>query len=357
MISMPTTVTVSDFSIDIHVMGSGYGEGIIVVIGKKRFFGADSCPSLINSTSEGASYVEQVIQSMGRNPLMFWTLTHFHYDHFAGLAWILRKFSKRIRALIVPENYTSKDIAESVRRHARSDSGSDAAYYVSGKEYEELISACSSSPIETVKCRASPHYRIVDVDVRTRAGLSRRLVVDVIGAAADDMTGVIARQIPKAFGSAAKHNRAAANFGSYILVISMGDFRGVLFGDAPASRTRALPWSRTLGRWGASFVKVAHHGATDGTTGPLLDRLIGRIGSKHGKIAIVTPFRMQGLPRAEVLQLLEKKGFEVKISGDHGTKGSLKRAIEQDFGADTILSVDSAISPEEAVIVSKFSCD
>ncbi len=353
MIPTQRTITVSDFSIDVHIMGPGYGEGIIVVIGKKIILGVDSCSSLINSTLGEDCYIEGIIRTIHDEPFIIWTLTHFHHDHLVGLAWILRRFAYNIKLVIIPDSYTSKDIAENVRRHARLDTKSDAMYFASGGEYEELIGACSISPINERICKASPHYRALDAEIRTRRGVTRRLAIDVIGASAGDLTALTAKQIQKAMSKVSRQDRAAANFGSYIVLLSVGDFRAALLGDALAKRTQELPWLETLGNGGASLVKVAHHGALDGTTPKLLQQLAGH----RERIAVVTPFRTQGLPRSDVLRLFQDSGFDVKISGRNDRdKRDIRQAIELEFGLDSPLTVESAVSPEQALVLSKFNC-
>jgi hypothetical protein len=130
----------------------------------------------------------------------------------------------------------------------------------------------------------------------------------------------------------------------------------VLFGDAPAKRTQALQWSATLGKCGVSFVKVAHHGAIDGTTAELLDQLILAVTPMPERTAVLTPFRAQGLPRSEVVQLLEEKGFHVRISGNRDRASGLTKTIEEEFGPDSSLIVEWAIAPQEAVVRAKFEC-
>jgi hypothetical protein len=355
LMKMPRTMTVSDFSLDFHVMGPGYGEAIVVVIGKKIIFGVDSCHSLINSGLDEKSYVENIVSSTVGDPYIIWTLTHFHHDHFVGLGWILRNFPDKIHLVVVPDNYTSKDIAESIRRHARLDAKSEAAYYSSGGEYDQLFSTLLQSDIAPVVCKASPRYAAMDLELRTRDGQSRRLTIDVIGASVDGLSAVIAKQIPKAMGEWSSLSRSFANFGSYIVLISLGRFKAVLLGDAPAKRTQVLPWNYALGEAGASFVKVAHHGAVDGTTEDLLRQLGGKAkSSRRPTIAVVTPFQTQRLPRAEVLHLLRSAGYEVKVTGSKRTKNAVKKAIAAELGFDGGLTIETASSPADEVVISRF---
>ena len=354
-ITKPSTMQVNDLSIDIHVLGPGYGEAVILVIGKRIVIGVNSCLSLINQDLDGFTYLDNLLRTALPNPFVVWTLTHFHHDHFEGLAWILRQHASQICLLVVPENYTTEDIASNIRRNARSDSGTVGMYHAASGEYERLMQVCSDARIRAIKVKAAPSYRAIDLDLRTRTGISRRLVVDVIGAPVDDLDSLIAIQTPKALDASRRKNRSTANLGSYIVAVRLGDFRAVLLGDAPAGGTQCLPWKNILKNCSVSFVKVAHHGATDGTSDYLVQLLTSGMEAEHPKVAVVTPFRKQGLPRRATLELFGKRGFEVRRSGSRGDS-IVGELIEQEFGIDGALHVESALSPKGEVALTSFRC-
>lgn len=92
--------------IEISVFGPGYGESIVIHVGKGNWFVVDCCMDKSTQTPKPILYLE----SLGVNPaekVKFIAATHWHDDHVAGLSKMLEICSSAV--FCCPVSLTSRE--------------------------------------------------------------------------------------------------------------------------------------------------------------------------------------------------------------------------------------------------------
>ena len=360
MIEIPASIDTSSLEVEVHVIGPGYGECVVIVIGKRIVIGIDSCFLAMKNTLTEPSYVERLLESVGSDAHVFWLLTHYHFDHFYGLASFLERCGERLRSLIVPLDYLPADLVHLLALDAEKESGSGDAYFQATSEYERLRNILAKGAVSNVESGRSGFGTWFKTDLRSlRDG--RRVAVcatlDCIRPSklASFLGGSMSEVAKNPMS--AKKNRKLGNEGSYVLHLGVGKFSGVFLGDAPAKRTKEVNWKDLLKGGGDLLLKVAHHGAKDGTSEDLL-LVLGSIKdgeSRKARKALIAPFAAHGLPRKTVIELLNGSGFDVRIAGGKRKKsGQKKREIETLTRTLVEGQVQSVQEAGEAFIVERF---
>jgi hypothetical protein len=290
-----------------------------LIIGHRVVLGVDCCHSASGPTSEGLSVVADLLRDL-RKPVLYWTLTHFHYDHFQGFGYLLDQLGGQITKVLVPNSYTSGDIADEVAIEAAAES-SDATSFIRAKnEFVSVKRALLARSLNGKVITVSGSHTLFDWNLTPESGRSARIRSFVWGP--DYRLGTRLR------GRAAKQrlaggtSRSAGNHSSYLVHLSCGRFQALLLGDAPCSRSQEF---KTKIPTSSSFLlKVAHHGAEDGTSAELLAGLNRKA---PNTFALLCPFKNQGLPRKETLELLEASGYQMIITEPAGRSSTLEQDL------------------------------
>jgi beta-lactamase superfamily II metal-dependent hydrolase len=148
-----------------------------------------------------------------------------------------------------------------------------------------------------------------------------------------------------------RKSRAAANLGSYVVNVEIGKFSGWFLGDATSRRTEQIVIDTARQSNPTNLcIKVAHHGANDGTSNRLLDAFSTPMYSQSLKHAMLTPFTKNALPRDEVLRMLKNTGFKTHISGRVRNEQHVREVISNECRAVTNEDIREASQTGDDVV-------
>ena len=356
------SVDIKDKSVEIHLVGPGFGEALLVIIGRTLAIGIDSCVSLTQQRGKDGkqSYIESCLGAFtGR---LYWILTHYHYDHFQSLSQVLLQFRDRLTQAAFPTDYTSDDIAfaamaeEAKYHNSRS---SELMNSTKGElsrakgEYGRIKSLISDRSFKRKIVRQFEKGEWISLKLKLPSGESIRLQVDLYGID----TSTYYRRFQKAFTTFlnnGKLSKDGANDGSYVAHIKAGQFEGLFLADAKSARVSKL-LKRMNGRKNRTSpidcIKVAHHGSREGTDKRLL-RLCtgGDAQSQKKRLALIAPYKQQRLPCDDVIRMLNDSGYEVRqpstvqVSVDRiatELRSAIRSRVTEAYGApEHILKID-----------------
>lgn len=360
MSTLPDVVRTDSLEVEVHLSGPGYGECTLIVIGGKVVLGIDCCLAMVHETLTKPSYLESVINGLGSDYHLFWLLTHYHFDHFHGLASVLERWGPNLQSLVVPSDHLPADFAHLIALDAEREQGTRAAYFHAKGEYERLRQVMSEGGANAVEASQSGRSVWFQTELEGKDGRRLRLRATLDSLTPSRLKRMLARAVSALINDpvTAHRKRELGNEGSYVLHLSAGDFDAVFLGDAPVTRTEAVDWESLVHPRGDLLLKVSHHGAEDGTSGKLLGALQRGTGTGGKREALIAPFVRHRLPRREVLRLLNDHGFRVSVSGRqrkrHGTK---RREIESLGRSLARVGVSSYQEADSAFIVLRFSLE
>lgn len=341
-------VKVDRNAISILVAGSGFGEGILVKVGRELLVGIDCCSHLTEpSKTEGVSPLEREVADLCPSGKIFWILTHFHYDHFNRLSSVLDLYGERVRRLLLPADYTSADVAYAAANDVRRDLDSSALFHLARDEYQRVRALLVEETLASRCVVAGGRIDFLREEISWNSSNGEFSIV-AHGPLPHDLTNMVGRAASR-LAEAGATDRSNANEGSYVLEIQCGDFSGVFLGDSPAIRTERLLENGASGKKRPSVLKVAHHGAEDGTSRELLRRLQGS-DSQLPAFALIAPFKKHGLPRQEVIDMLSTEGFVVKVSGSTSNSLEKRQSIAEEVEHVVALDIRELMQPQEGLI-------
>jgi beta-lactamase superfamily II metal-dependent hydrolase len=347
---------VNDNSIEIHLAGPGFGEGVLIIIGGTVIIGIDSCRSFVQRPDDRQSLLEQKLYGIKSPISLFWILTHFHSDHFQCFSSILNQFGDKLKSVVVPLDYTNADIAFNASAYeARVSLDEDAAYYLAKGEYRRIRELLDSEYLQHLYTSGSGKQVLVDTQLKTSEGQLLTLQVHVHGLQRQMLNHLLGKEIPLALeneDNGAK-SREAANKGSYIIHIIYGKFEGLFLGDAPCIRTAEVLSERKHYDAEIMLLKVAHHGSDDGTNKSLIESFCDTLSPVTARYAMIAPFKHNKLPREEVIELLKNHGFEVRISGAEDSEEA-RDNISKDFKPLTKVSLSEGTAAGGDIIMVRF---
>ena len=309
-------LNVKDNTIDFYLAGPGFGECILLVIGKKIMIGVDCCYGIQQPYKSSLSLLEDIFSEIEDEGRLYWILTHFHSDHFQSLYNVIQEFGENFDKIIIPHSYTTADIHYNLQNLSISKKLliSRAHESISSKQYKEVRKILESENIKRKTNRLSGTNILINEVLKTRTK-TFSLQVSIYGAFDSDMDRLASNEIKKLMHNTdrMKINRAVANRGSYIIHLKCGSFEALLLGDAPVDRALDILPDKAIHEPVKTFIlKVSHHGSKTGTNYELLKKLEP---NKEEKYAFLTPFDLNKLPDEEILELLEQHNYKITISG------------------------------------------
>jgi beta-lactamase superfamily II metal-dependent hydrolase len=285
--------------LEIHVLGAGIGESIILKLPGPKWGVVDCYSESLSDTAK--NHTLNFLRSRGARELEFLCLTHPHEDHYRGMSQLLQNLNvrqfwrfggmsgKQFRSLV---HYFTIDASRADARREIDNADEFYKIFRLVKEKgigEKLVGFRQQLFPEKLDIKA--HLQIWSL-APSGGQLSR--YEDQL-AKCFDSDGTIRDKIPYA-----RHNTV-----SIALLIQYGKTSVLLGGDVErrgwADAIKEVPSER----FSVSAVKVSHHGSDNGYTDNLWQLFAG--GGKP--IAVITPYRRFGLPKPEALDLI----------GDHST--------------------------------------
>ena len=94
----------------VHLGGTGYGEGILVIIGGTILLGIDCPKTFILDRDPEKTFLKELINQLEGDKRVYWLLTHYHLDHFLLLDAVLKNHGEQIDSFVHPANLTQADI-------------------------------------------------------------------------------------------------------------------------------------------------------------------------------------------------------------------------------------------------------
>ena len=335
--------------LEIFLLGPGFGEAAIINISNRLLVGIDSCAAMNMPGEDGKRFIDEIVRNMSGNSQIFWIITHYHHDHFHQLHEVLERLHDKISGLIVPEDYTSRDQLENMVLEAQESAGPAIARRAT-LDYKSLRKILKKATYRID--RVSNDVNVVDVQLRSTNGETRKVTVNVSGQTFSQSNSLRAKALGQLLDQGPKGaNRQSGNLGSYIVSIDYGEIRALLLGDAPAERAIKALGDR-YSRSGPDYLKVSHHGAEDGTNTKLLDSF--GPSSSRKRTAVIAPYRGQRLPRQNIVNALTNDDFVVRICGEGGSRRAMLQKIQSQFEDVVVGRVTSAKLASDCVIASSY---
>jgi hypothetical protein len=363
--SLPHEVELSNDTIDVHLAGPGYGEGVLIVIGEKIIIGMDCCKSLVQQQKKAEpSYLENRLRRMADDAHLYWLITHFHLDHFLSFNTVLDLYEDKLESVVVPPPYTEGDhYADMLYRETKEHTGKDMLGGVAVDQFKLVRNSLSrdSLKLKVTEGGAGSKYTWINTTLVLPGGKKVPLRVDYYGVSykvlaelrGRALSKVVEREAENPDAGAEKANvrrRSTANEGSYIVHVRAGRFEGLFLGDSESHRTEEVLAARGPSDAEVIYLKVAHHGSTDGTTQQLLEKLCDTTAAHSERRALIAPFHGNDLPMPGVIQMLVDSKFEVKTSGAKFAETRVMENIIAECRHTVRAEVLSAIAPGADVI-------
>lgn len=328
----------------IHVIGSGFGESIVVGLPDGQW-GVIDCYSPDLWTPESNPSL-QILSGIDR--LLFLCLTHPDDDHIMGVSQIIERFADKIdnlwqfdavgmRRLI---NYLK--VMHSQKHHELLPK---EAQRLRNKAFELQKLDKWSEQIGKEPSRLSGEWRsLYSKNLSLPDGSKTLLEIWSIGPSGKNVS-MYEREISRlgTFEGAEYRLRVTGNnrepkgnLLSGVMGIDYGKTRIVFGGDTERGTWKWVSKKQPVYKpFTANCVKVSHHGSTQGycdETWPILLLDAARDKERHGDgpIAVVTPFRQKRLPRRKALEYISQFAYEGFL-----TSKTVKGTMRYRFGERT----------------------
>lgn len=309
---------INEHSIRLRVIGSGYGESILLSISEKIFLAIDSNKYLYYQHEDGGTILDSFYNSHSNFPINIWVLTHFHHDHFQKFSTIIK--DSNIEKILFPDDYLAEDIQDLIYHHTISNTESKISANEAKNEYTELkgIFAELGYNGASIGKGAMPimNQKLIDDN-----GVECFLHVHVYAMDSKEVSTLRGKTLQKVINDGTiKSSGKIINKTSYITDIKYGNFQAAFLGDAPL--TRINNYLDEDNNFDFDFIKIGHHGSKSSSD---ID-LIKRIKSSKDQIAVVTPYNKSRLPKKHIKDIYINNEFDL-----HQTSSSIsdKRLMRQ----------------------------
>lgn len=275
-------------TLEVHVLGGSIGESIILKLPSGEWGVIDCYARSLRDPSANATL--SFLQKNGVKELAFLCLTHPHDDHFRGMSQVLA--SLRVRCFWRFPTLSASHLkrlaqyflVEAKKSGVRSERENADEFASILRTARTMNKRYPSERTELYPLQDDPDARCKITAIapcgRQQDSYERLL----LGCFAERR---VTRQLP-----VAEHNLI-----SIALMVEFGDCRIILGGDVEGGGWEEICNVFPPGRLGATAVKVAHHGSTNGW----IEGLWSRFSADRQPIAIITPFRRFRLPQPETI--------------------------------------------------------
>lgn len=293
---MTMTSTTESHSLEVHILGAGKGESIVIKL-PNGLWGVVDCYA--SSTSDPKSNPTiAFLKSRGIKQLEFLCLTHPHDDHFFGMTMLIDEFRPREfwrAGCLSPEHV--KLLARYYR--IAGISGGVNAFTKSSKElvgvYAKIREKAKAGEIKVKRAQSLMTL------YPEPAAMTGDFQIDCIapsGTQVERYEGAVWSCIGQNNETVEALMRSQHNNISLVLRLVYGKTRVLLGGDLEKQG-----WEEVVREYGADnlaahAIKVSHHGSPNG----YCDELWHHFASKGKPVAVIAPSRSHKLPKAKALQ-------------------------------------------------------
>lgn len=289
--------------LEVYIIGSRLGESIVIRTPGGQYGVIDSYAT--NPQDPATNPTITRLRELNATRLSFVALTHPHMDHFRGLLSVFREYPGAIDEFWKPP-FGQADWSAIVSRFTE-ELETESSEERQGRKFERITLFR-----DIVDCGIAEKKRgmksVTTQDTRQMFNEVQHGFSIVCLGPSTDVVERYHNILVKNVATKDSHTETAPhNLASSVLALKYGDWVGLLGGD-----TERHSWDDILDRcgreWvsGARFVKVAHHGSSNGS----YDELWASIKSDACD-AVVTCFASQGLPSSEGLRPIRERGFSV----------------------------------------------
>lgn len=279
--------------IEVSLFGPGYGECILVHLGRGQWMIVDSCRDQRSGNQPAVAYLERLGIDPGEAVRVV-VATHWHRDHVRGLADVVGR-------CVGAEFWTSAALSSSEALVLTGQIGATQLTRQSPlREFFEVIErlkvrATGGGPgfVKTASVGGTIYRRTRDSTIEaTVTALSPHALA--VEAARRSFKAATESRPPGNFAGPAVHPNHAA----LVLGVRVGD-HGALLGSDLETTAPGGGWA-SIANAGfdgtpASVYKVPHHGSRTAHEEAVWEKLL-----VNGAVAAITPFRPSRLPKADM---------------------------------------------------------
>lgn len=305
---MTTPSIIDNDSLEVHVLGAGKGESIVIKL-PNGVWGVVDCYA--SSASDPLSNPTiSFLKSKGVEQLEFLCLTHPHDDHFFGMTTLLDQFKPKEfwracclspeHVKILAKYYQIAGIAE----------GNDQ-FTSSSKELVRIYAQVrAKAKMQEIKVKRAQSLMTLYPDP---AAMTGEFQIDCIGPSGSEIEryeGAVWTCINEKDEIVESLPRSLHNKVSLVLKLVYGETCVLLGGDLEKSGWQEVIKEYGAGKLAACAVKVSHHGSPNGYCDGLW-----RYFAANGKpVAIIAPSRSHRLPTPEALKQIREFAEAVYVT-------------------------------------------
>ena len=329
-------------ALGIHLIGAGIGESIVIELPSGKIGVIDCyCSRLSASTSEERLYANPTLRFLDDHfhakPLAFIALTHPHEDHGRGLSQILEYYENRIEQIWMFETYQDEYLRQYLRMLVErkwrlpveellnDKPGSFSTELVKIRNLVRKETLTRNSQTKLRKFQDYQEFGLADEPVKFHfLGPSSQLVDRYQRSLIDNLSSLVDPETKKVYPEW-RPDKVNHNLVSPAILLVYEKTRVILGGDMESPGWKQIladQQDETAIRppLDCSFVKVSHHGSSNGYCEGLYAMLSGR----KAPVAAITPFNRgaNSLPSTEGLNHLKRHASEVLVTNLTQVKGS-----------------------------------
>lgn len=298
--------------IEVTLLGPGFGEAVLVHLGSNQWLVVDSCLHPDNSSAP-----LRYLSSLGvdaKQGVVLITATHWHGDHIAGLAELLKACPNAI--------FVCSSAMKSDELHAMAIAYSRQPAVANGTgvaEIQEVFKTLGAS--KQVARRATPSRKLLEIAAKQSA---HGQPIEIFSLSpSDEEINLSLLNLTRAKSRNTKKRAVDRNPNhfSVALWISIGDVKILLGADLENVASPLSGWSAVLNeptrpKGNAAIFKVPHHGSENGYDAKVWEELLA-----HEPHAVLTPWTLCGriLPQANGINLLTSHTPNVFMTAPVGT--------------------------------------
>jgi beta-lactamase superfamily II metal-dependent hydrolase len=337
-----TRSTIDGPALEVHVLGAGKGESIVLKMPDDQWGVVDCYAS--STTDAATNPTVRFLRDRGVQDLRFVCMTHPHVDHFLGMVQLIDEFRPREfwrASCLSPEHV--KLIARYYKICAvvtGLETFSQSAKELLGI-YRRVREGVASRELRVLRVSS----RMTLIPAPNELGSFRIDCIAPSGNQVELYESAIWRCVGPDGQIIEKLTRSQHNNISLVLRITHGESKILLGGDLEKEG-----WAQVIGEYGgeqlnASAVKVSHHGSPNGYCDGLWELFAARV----KPVAVIAPSRSHRLPKPDAVRHISKHANSIYatcqtsgFAGDAGTRTVEPPPITSRLAMRTAFSTVSA---------------